>query len=236
MPTTVDLTLTAADGPVAVRLHAAGALEVPQARLLLIADPHFGKAATFQHAGVPIPDRLHDQDLARLSQLLTATAAAHLVILGDFFHSRHSQNPTMLDTLWRWRNAHSTLAVTVILGNHDRHAGPLPTALDMTFTEGPCLCGPFTCLHEPPSSPSADQHVLAGHLHPVIALHDRAGAGLRLPCFWVGTHVTVLPAFGTFTGGHAIRPLRGERIFAAAQGEIREVTRLVAPRSAPHTP
>ncbi len=226
MPATLDVELPTGAGRVTVRLHADGALEYPPEQLLFIADPHFGKAATFQHAGVPIPDLLHDHDLTRLSRLIESTRSAHLVILGDFFHSHHSQHAAMLDSLWRWRRAHLALAVTVILGNHDRHAGPPPAALDITFVEGPQQCGPFVCLHEPPQVSETDAYHLTGHIHPAIVLHDRDGTDLRLPCFWVGPQVTTLPAFGAFTGGYAVNPAPGECIYAAAQGEIRDVTRL----------
>ena len=230
MSTVLDVDLPAPAGPIPVRLHAAGAVELPAAQVLFIADPHFGKAAAFQHAGVPIPAALHDHDLARLTELIALTRAAQLVVLGDFFHSRHSHNPAMLDSLWRWRQEHAELAVTVIQGNHDRHAGPPPAALDMEFTVGPTLCGPFLCLHENDAAPETGGYILSGHIHPTIVLQDRAGAGLRLPCFWVGPHATVLPAFGRFTGGHAVHPGPRDRIFAAAQGQIREVTRLVTRR------
>lgn len=227
MSTVADLELTTPTGTVSVRLHAAGALELPGEQMLWIADPHFGKAAAFQQAGVPIPAHLHDHDLARLSALIAQTRSAHLIILGDFFHSRHSHNPAMLDSLWRWRRDHAALTITVVEGNHDRHAGPPPVALDMDFTGSMVGWGPFVCLHEAPAHPEPDCYYLAGHIHPTVVLADRTGSSLRLPCFWVGPHATILPAFGVFTGGVSIRPAPGDRVFAAAQGQIREVTRLV---------
>jgi metallophosphoesterase superfamily enzyme len=43
---------------------------------------------------------------------------------------------------------------------------------------------------------------------------------LRLPCFWLGDDVGVLPAFGAFTGMHPIRTDAGDRVFAIADGAV----------------
>jgi uncharacterized protein len=42
---------------------------------------------------------------------------------------------------------------------------------------------------------------------------------LRLPCFWLHGRVLTLPAFGEFTGGHAVGSQRSakERLFVVAQ-------------------
>ncbi|HWH81107.1 MAG TPA: DEAD/DEAH box helicase, partial [Burkholderiaceae bacterium] len=71
--------------------------------------------------------------------------------------------------------------------------------------------------------PMTDAYVLAGHLHPCVGLSGRARDWHRLPCFWFGTRVGVLPAFGAFTGMHAIRAQPGERVFAAAPDRVFEL-------------
>ena len=43
---------------------------------------------------------------------------------------------------------------------------------------------------------------------------------MRLPCFWLGDDVGVLPAFGAFTGMHPIHAGAGERVFAIADGAV----------------
>lgn len=59
----------------------------PLARTLFIADSHFGKAATFRAAGLPIPDAT-ETDLARLDRLLQSTIARRLIVLGDLLHNK----------------------------------------------------------------------------------------------------------------------------------------------------
>jgi hypothetical protein len=46
---------------------------------------------------------------------------------------------------------------------------------------------------------------------------------LRLPCFHFGERVGVLPAFGEFTGMHAVRRAAGERIFVVAGDAVRQL-------------
>jgi metallophosphoesterase superfamily enzyme len=59
-------------------------------------------------------------------------------------------------------------------------------------------------------------------VHPVLRLRGRGrmGAGPAVPCFWVGRRVLVLPGFGTFTGGAAVRPVGGDRVYAVADGVV----------------
>ena len=75
--------------------------------------------------------------------------------------------------------------------------------------------------HEP--SVSEAGYTLSGHVHPGVALTDRALFRERLPCFVVGPRVTVLPAFGSFTGLGMLTPSETERIFVVAEGEVVEV-------------
>ena len=66
-------------------------------KTLLIADPHFGKAAAFRFAGIPVPETSHEDDLERLSHLLMRTDAQRLVILGDFLHAKTGRNDGMFE-------------------------------------------------------------------------------------------------------------------------------------------
>jgi metallophosphoesterase superfamily enzyme len=80
------------------------------------------------------------------------------------------------------------------------------------------LLGPFALQHEP--EPHPHRHVLAGHVHPVYRLHGRGRQSLRLACFRLGEDISLLPAFGAFTGGYQVE--RGEdcRVFVIGDNEI----------------
>ena len=224
MSSSIPLTLPLATGPVMLTLFADGALHWPAAATLFIADPHFGKSATFHHAGIAIPDAVHLYDLTRLSQLLIMTRANRLIILGDFFHTHHSRtSATMFNALLSWRQTHAHVAMLLVGGNHDLHAGAPPPELAIPMVDAPYALDPFTCLHIPsathPAATAPATYFLAGHLHPRALLRDRT-TQLRLPCFWVRPHQMVLPAFGGFTGGATIHPSASDRIFVIAEGHI----------------
>lgn len=192
-------------------------------KTLLIADPHFGKAAAFRFAGIPVPETSHDDDLERLSYLLMMTDAQRLVILGDFLHAKTGRNEELFATLASWRARHAKTEIVLVEGNHDRHAGALPEDLRIPCVSGPWRLGPFHCRHEPQED--SDAPVLAGHLHPSFRLSERMGTSLRAPCFHFSTRVGVLPAFGSFTGTHGIRPSQNDRVFLVGPASVIEVSR-----------
>lgn len=208
-----------------LHLYAARALFWPAAKTLFIADTHWGKEATFQHAGIPIPPGSSAKDLARLSALLTRTQAERLLILGDFFHTHSSRAPHILNDLRRWRALHSALEVILIKGNHDRHAGVPPDELHVLCVEEGYPLDPFICRHQPLEKAEVPQgcFILAGHLHPVFTLSDGAGSHLRLPCFHFGTQQAVLPAFASFSGGFNISPQKQERVYVTIEEQIYKV-------------
>jgi uncharacterized protein len=203
-----------------VLLLAQKALYWPRQRLLAVADIHFGKAASFRALGVPVPRGTTAENLALLDQLLHAFDVDHVVFLGDFLHARAAHAPATLALLtqWRarWQAERPALRLTLVRGNHDLHAGDPPPALGIAAVGEPYLLAPFAFCHHPDLAGAAGAHyVLAGHVHPVFHLVARRDA-LRLPCFLLGAQRAVLPSFGAFTGGHAVRPEVGERLYLVA--------------------
>jgi metallophosphoesterase superfamily enzyme len=81
------------------------------------------------------------------------------------------------------------------------------------MADEPFACGPFALCHHP--EVQSEAYVLAGHVHPVFHLRT-ARESLRLPCFLLGTSRAILPAFGAFTGGHALIPQRTDRVYVVA--------------------
>ncbi len=191
-----------------------------EARTLVIADPHFGKAAAFRAGGIPVPPGTTADDVARLETLVRAHEPRRLVVLGDFFHAAAGRAPETLAEIARWRAAHRELTIDLVAGNHDRHAGAPPREWGIRLHQEPLAEGPFLFCHEPPEGPvPAGRHALAGHVHPVVSLEDRTGR-LRAPCFVLGERVALLPAFGSFTGGRSVSPGRGERVYAVGPGDV----------------
>ena len=177
------------------------ALYWPARRLLVIADIHFGKAASFRALGVPVPAGTTAQNLAALDDLIDGQAVEHILFLGDFLHSRAAHAAATLAGIRAWRHRHADLRLTLVRGNHDDRAGDPPADLAIAVVDEPHVIGPFAFCHYPQDSPLG--HVLAGHVHPVHRL-TAAGDTARLPCFVIGPGHTILPSFGAFTGGHAV--------------------------------
>ncbi|SDV49103.1 ligase-associated DNA damage response endonuclease PdeM [Chitinasiproducens palmae] len=177
-------------------LCAERALFDPARATLYIADAHFGKAATFRARGLPVPHGTTGATLARLDALIARHRPTHLAFLGDLLHAVEAQAANAQLRVWRAR--HPDLALTLIVGNHDRHAGMPDPSLGFALCEEPHRFGPFALCHHPQAVP--DAYALAGHLHPSFVIRGR-GDRARLPCFRFGATSAVLPAFGAFTGG-----------------------------------
>ena len=202
-------------------LLAEKAVWLPEHQTLLVADAHIGKAVSFRALGVPVPRGTTSQTLDALDRLVASHAARRIVFLGDFLHSARSHAPATLAVLALWRARHAGLDLTLVRGNHDDRAGDPPRALGIECIDEPLWLDGLALCHHPRRRDQG--YVLAGHLHPCIGVHGRANDRLRLPCFWFGHQVGVLPAFGAFTGMHPVRPAAGDRVFAVADDRVLEV-------------
>jgi DNA ligase-associated metallophosphoesterase len=204
----------------ALHLLPAHAIWWPAGETLFIADLHLGKAASYRALGQPVPGGTTRDNLARLNALIAENRPQRLVCLGDFLHAASGRTPSVLQALSDWRARHSGVAMTLVRGNHDDRAGDPPPEAGIEVVDEPWLLGPFACCHHP--RPDGDRHpthfTLAGHLHPVVHLSGRARDALRLPCFVSEPGQAVLPAFGAFTGGHAL-PAAPDRRFYAVGGD-----------------
>ena len=179
----------------------------PAQATLFVADVHLGKAATYRALGQPVPGGTTQDNLQRLSMLISRHRAQRLVVLGDFMHAAQAHTPDVLAALDAWRSLHPAIEMVLVRGNHDDRAGDPPTHLGMRVVDEPWLLGPFACCHYPQTH--LTHFVLAGHVHPVLRLHGSGRDVLRLPCFVSHHQAATLPAFGAFTGGHEVRAVAG---------------------------
>ncbi len=193
----------------------------PRTETLLIADAHFGKAASFRARGVPVPHGTTAEALGRVDTLLERTSAGRIVFLGDFLHAKEGRAPATVNALAEWRARHQRIDMTLVRGNHDRRAGDPPREIAIDCVDAPLLDGPFALTHHPHAVPGA--YVLAGHLHPAVVMTGPARQRERLACFWLGADVGVLPAFGDFTGVAEVSPGVGDRVFVIAECSVVEV-------------
>ncbi len=188
---------------------------------LLVADPHWGKAASFRAFGIPVPRGTTAEGLTRLDAAIARTGARRIVFLGDYLHARAGRAPETLRLLADWRLVNLPLELVLVRGNHDRHAGDPPPEAGVRCVDAPMADGPFVFAHHPTVSDAG--YVLAGHLHPGVQLVGRGRMRERLPSFWFGRNCGVLPAFGEFTGLADVTPQAGDRVYAVAGREVVEV-------------
>lgn len=200
-------------------------------KLLLLADSHLGKAGHFRKHGAPIPRAIHDRDLAILTKLVQRWSPDALIILGDLFHS--ALNNEWLD-FERWTQAHHSLPVVLIKGNHDILPEIVYSLPNLTVHPEAWEVDPFLLTHQPmvdprptrgglgfpsPSCSDSTLYNLAGHVHPGVRVSIGMGQQVKLPCFYFTPHLGLLPAFGQFTGCATMRRAADHRIFAVLPGQ-----------------
>lgn len=200
---------------------------LPESKTLLVADLHLGKAATFRRSGLPVPEGSSRADLARLAGLVATTAARRLVILGDLFHATRGCTPAVFAEFASFRRSLTGVQVVLVSGNHDRGV-VLPADLGIDERVERLQEPPWLLVHDPARAKRPDEPmtVIAGHLHPRLAIRSPSGDRLSDRCFVADRGRLVLPAFGSFTGSAAVAWEPGMRLWAAGEEAVVEVTRL----------
>ncbi|MEO5589991.1 MAG: ligase-associated DNA damage response endonuclease PdeM [Gemmatimonadaceae bacterium] len=190
-------------------------------RTLLIADPHWGKAAAFRAGGVPVPTGTTNDSIHRIDMLVERTRARRVVFLGDLLHAKAGRSDAMFRALGEWCASLEGVHLMLVRGNHDRRAGDPPAELGIECVDAPHVVGPFVFAHHPAGNPG--RYVLAGHVHPGYRLYGPARQTERLPCFVIGEGCGILPAFGDFTGLGMVEREPGDEIFVVAEDRVMKV-------------
>ena len=206
---------------------------LPASGTLLVADLHLGKAAAFRQAGIPVPEGSAQRDLDRLERLVRDRDVRRLLVLGDLFHARSGCTPQVFAEFAALRRRIAGTEVVLVLGNHDRAAGRLPATLGIDTCLPVLDEPPFCFVHEPVGPAAADGRDLfrvGGHLHPTLSIGGTGADRLADRCFVAEPDRLVLPAFGSFTGGHRVAATDRMRFWIARDDGVVDVTRLVAAR------
>ena len=185
---------------------------------LFVADPHFGKAATFRAAGIPVPRGTTTGSLVRLDSALERTRARRIVFLGDFLHAREGREAETTRVVTEWRRRNAKIEMLLVRGNHDARAGDPGPEVGIACVDGPVVESPFVFTHKPAVSDAG--YVLCGHLHPSARLTGPGRERARIPCFWFGERTAVLPAFGEFTGVADIDPQPNDRVWVVVDQSV----------------
>jgi DNA ligase-associated metallophosphoesterase len=201
-------------------LHPQRAVVWPARRTLIVADTHFGKSALFGRHGIAVPAGSDHDDRNRLIRLIEETAAARLLILGDFLHGPLDAGSRDADELRVWAEGLRPTDIRVIAGNHDRGASA-GRAMPILWQVEDLLEPPFCFTHDADRRPRSDAlYTLSGHIHPVVRLAGLRKRAPRVPIFWQRRSGLVLPSFGVFTGGYLVRPGPQDHVFAVGSSSV----------------
>jgi DNA ligase-associated metallophosphoesterase len=195
---------------------------LPKTSTVVCSDIHLGKAATFRHAGMAIPEGSAQHDLQRLTGIVQTCGARRLLITGDLFHARSGCTQQVLDEFSAFceqvRQSHDT-RIVLVLGNHEQSLGKKfrPHEIGINRCEEEIIEPPFRFIHDHQSRFDAqpDSFTIAGHVHPTVTIKGTSGDRLTCRCFVTTGTTLTLPAFGSFTGGHKISPSDGTRVWLA---------------------
>lgn len=196
------------------------ALFLPEQKILILGDLHFGKINHFRRAGLPVPFGANRKNTETLIDLLTGMKPARTVFLGDLFHSYYNEE---WETVGQIVRHFSACQFELVRGNHDILSAQQYDRYNITVCDHLDLA-PFYLTHEPmevSGIPSGKINV-AGHLHPGAHLQGKGRQAITLPCFWLSKNQMILPAFGTFTGLAMVRPEEKDRVFVILENSIVE--------------
>jgi uncharacterized protein len=202
-------------------LDARLALWLAPERLLVVADIHWGYAASHRARGNLLPCWGDDEIEQRLRALIADYYPAEMIWLGDVVHA--AEGGARAERFLR----QSPIPIVSIAGNHDRRwrgSGASSVRRGNYF------------FHHGDGSPEVPEHCVEfmGHHHPAMSWRDGAGSRLKLPVLVVGAQRMVLPAFSPWAAGTAwsSSPGASETIWAISPSRIFSVNR---PAAVPHS-
>ena len=193
--------------------HPSGAGFWVEQQMLLVADVHLGKVTHFRKYGIAVPKNVARQNFERLNAAISHFRPKKVCFLGDLFHS-------FINSEWQLFEAwvKSTDATfTLITGNHDIIPRRRYEGLGFC-TEDVLHVAHFSLTHHPEEMNEGFN--ICGHVHPGIRLKGKGKQSLALPCFFLSPKQLILPAFGSFTGKHLLKPTKEDHVFVIAENRV----------------
>lgn len=191
----------------AVTLRVSGALWIEADQMLVVADLHLEKGSAYAVRGQMLPPYDTRETLRRLTAEIVATRPAAVVLLGDTFHDRASEERLAADDAEQLRTLAGLTRLIWVIGNHDADG---PQALPGEVADELSVAG-LHLRHEPQAGPQPGE--VAGHLHPCAKVTASRGT-VRRRCFVTDGERLVVPAFGAYAGGLSIRDPAFSGLFA----------------------
>ena len=193
------------------------ALWLPDHKLLVVADVHWGKIDHFRKAGIPVPLKGNDKNAETLISLMNLLKPKRVIFLGDLFHSVYNDG---WESFGQVRNAFAYCAFELVIGNHDILSRIQYERHKITLHPENFQLNNLLFTHEPLEEIPEGVYNIAGHIHPGVHLRGAGKQSVTLPCFFVKGNQCILPAFGAFTGLASVQPKVGDKIFVVANGKV----------------
>jgi uncharacterized protein len=190
-----------------VTLRCSGALWIEAERMLVVADLHLEKGSSYAMRGQMLPPYDTRDTLLRLHAEVALTRPAAVVLLGDTFHDRTSEDRLAADDAESLRRLAGLTRLIWVIGNHDADG---PQALPGETADELDVAG-LTLRHEPQAGLHPGE--VAGHLHPCAKVVATRGK-VRRRCFVTDGERMVVPAFGAYAGGLNIRDVAFAGLFS----------------------
>ncbi|UJH68705.1 ligase-associated DNA damage response endonuclease PdeM [Allomuricauda sp. SCSIO 65647] len=194
-------------------LHPLGGVFWTERSLLLVSDVHLGKVGHFRKFGAAVPRKAVHQNFLLLDRLVSAFQPFQVCFLGDLFHSSLNKEWQLFEN---WV-AKTPSKIVLVAGNHDIIAPEEFEALGIEIFEE-LIVENFLLTHHPIERDTLFN--FCGHIHPAVRLKGFGRQRLRLPCFFKTQNQMILPAFGEFTGSHALTPKKEDEIFVIVENEV----------------
>lgn len=190
-----------------VVMRCSGALWLAGERTLVVADLHLEKGSSYAARGQMLPPYDTRETLGRLEAEVVELAPAAVILLGDTFHDRKSEDRLAADDAARLRALAAGRRLIWVIGNHDAEG---PRRLPGEAADELEVLG-LTFRHEPRAGPQPGE--VAGHLHPAAKVRAPRGT-VRRRCFVTDSERLILPAFGAYAGGLNVRDPAFAGLFA----------------------
>lgn len=199
-------------------LHPSKALYIESCKTLVISDLHIGKSEHFRKNGILIPRLTNKNNFWKLVEVIDEFCPENILFLGDIAHSQYNREwEEFVDVLDQFPTIQKSLAI----GNHDiLHPEEYQRANIKTASS--FILDNILWLHEPPQEMSST-YTMVGHIHPSVKLAGAGRQSLRLPCFYFGEKMGILPAFGEFTGSFTLKPKKNDHIYVVTENKIIKV-------------
>lgn len=186
---------------------------------LVIADLHLGKSSHFRKSGIPVPNKVYDENIETLIKLLQWEKPQKVIFLGDLFHSVHNRE---WDYFSQVVGQFQEIEFQLVVGNHDILDASHYSNSGIDVIEEYLDIGSIRLSHEPLAK--CEKFNIYGHVHPGVRLTGKARQSLRLPCFIFRENDAMLPAFGEFTGLAVQKPKWNDRVFVIANCKVHSVS------------